>query len=381
MKRLSILFVVAALALLSFGGTFRSDADADHYAVSYFGSIACDVGEKIFFVANFHNDDTKIECYDKETGEISPVCRKDGCEHDNEECDAWCANDIITGMCADDEYLYWLSSDDGARCLHRMKFDGTERAPVREFTDEEIPDGLSDPYYQIYGGVLYVSAFSDPVAFSRAFPLNDGGESVELYQNFYPEEHVKIGTQPYGDDMYVLVASTETGDTDGTYNLELYSWSIESKELKEVFNREIPFFAFDYLVTDEGLVFCKGSETASVYKMDFDDGLLSEIVEFSSEEGSVDLTTNFAASWGLKQEEDSASFVIQVKTYDNKEVLNEDLAASELGGGDFYSRKLVGADDEALYYLLTSIETGEDSFVKILVGADGEAGIAVEAVS
>lgn len=377
MKRSSILFVAAALALLSFGGTFRSDADADHYAVSYFGSMACDVGEKIFFVANFHDDDTKIECYDKETGEISPVCGKEGCEHDDEECNAWSANDIITGMCADDEYLYWLSSD---RCLYRMRFDGTERASVREFTDEEIPDSLSDPCYQIYEGALYVSAYSDPVAFSRAFSLDGEGESVELYQNFYPEEHVKIGTQPYGGDMYVLVASAETGDTDEAYDLELYSWNIESKELEEVFDREIPFFVSDFLVTDEGLVLCGGS-AASVYKMDFDDGLLSEIAEFSSEEGSVELTASFAASWELKQEEDAASFVVQVRTYDNKEVLNQDLAASGFGGGDFYSRKLVGADDEALYYLLTNMETGEDSFVKILPGADGEAGIAVEAVS
>lgn len=57
-------------------------------------------------------DTTEIQYIDKETGVMIPLCNKADCDHENYECIA--VSDGIMGdsLCADEDYLYYVATED-----------------------------------------------------------------------------------------------------------------------------------------------------------------------------------------------------------------------------------------------------------------------------
>lgn len=230
--------------------------------------------------------DKLIRYADKATGTGGPLCGKPECTHDNADCNAYLPGAGLGtwGLATYDGRLYWVGTNNSAfRHIYSCALDGTDRRVVRDLDREFTSHGAEQA--QFHRGYLYwcnndstvVDGKAQRIARVLAFSLDPDGEDLVILEE---ENREWVRLQPYLGGLYIAVVGGEVGRTD--YDLILYRWDIQTRELEEFYRGVVPFIMWELWVTDDGILMHGDYPTESgwdrsVYKFSFESGEVDEL--------------------------------------------------------------------------------------------------------
>ena len=370
MKKAILSAVLAVVMLLLLvGGGLRTDGAGPgpdrESASAYMNTMTYDGGERIYYLSQEGEAGATIKYIDKETGEVGVLCGTEGCAHDDESCNARCQGDIALGINVSGAYLYWLEMSGGTARLCRMDIDGTEKAAVREIGSDVIPATLADPCVQVREGVLYLGAGTGDEGATRVFvsaiPLDESGEDTVIYQKDTADGYGTVAMLPVGDGLYIACSAQE--------QTEVAKYSTADKQLDTLTEEALPFACRYMGVSEEDILLA--TENAAHW-FDQETGQASEAALCADmpEGGSAELTNDLVISW--LREQDAPALRFTVSGFDGQSRGAGTIEFSQMGGGEFYSRRLLGEDGQSVYYMFTDRDSGSEYIAAIGIDS-GEA--------
>ncbi len=335
------------------------------------GGFVCDGGGSLYFVTQAYAHSMIIE-YDKSSGTGAPLCKNEGCTHDEPGCDA----NVTSGnskLAYSDGKLYWMEANkDGAHiCCEDVKT--AVRAEIKSLPNGGVP-AVWDVIFRGGKAFYYVAFFGgDAGAYIGIADLNgeedmtvlDGANSGILSISL----PANVDIQLLGEALYIIsVKAVNQSDPNSDINVGIYKYNLSGSELAEVISfssaeGDIPKASGFKLVSENDMYFMS-NETRKICRYDIAEKTCAELFDFSEYGSTYGFTDGEIRDFRIF---DDICCAVSVK--DKKMVLAAKNLAGELifetdiseffgDEGGHPSVWIAGSDSENIYVCYTYQDAG-----------------------
>ncbi|MGN0369164.1 MAG: hypothetical protein ACI4EW_01295 [Butyrivibrio sp.] len=238
-----LLLLVAITLFIIFHNKNNKRSEGDYYSVAVdFIDTFSDEGYLVI------NEAGLLEFYDAQSGEHAVVCSEPNCKHD--PSDTGCAAYLdgkLSAKLIDDEHIYIIGEFEGDRKLdcgyiYRQNRDGTDREIVAEFEDVQFVTQaeLRGNYIVFqYWNYLDYSDYMNPVKTDSTLGIGIYNISTGKYMQkdlICYKNATSYCMGIYEDNVYISLTYWE--DIEGDINNSLYSISLDTMDMKEIYTFE-----------------------------------------------------------------------------------------------------------------------------------------------
>lgn len=337
---------------------------ADHL-IGYDGSLdgyyICDGGDALYFVTQAYAHSMIIE-YDKKSGTAAPLCKKDGCTHDEPGCSAN-VNSGLSGLTYHDGKLYFMGADRDGAFIYCEDVKSTVRTVVKSLYSDGLPAAWDAIFLD--GKAVYYNAFlvdGEIDAYIGIADLNGGADKTILDVEdgiLNLSRSVNIDMQIIDGTLFItsLTYSDQT-DLESDITISVFRYDFESDDFSEVISLssaagDIPRASSIKLVTENELYFMSDG-TRKICRYDIEKKVWDELFgvseygqSFGFSDGEIRNYLFLGDLFCLVSVKDGRT-VLAAKDLDGNIVFETDLSEFSDGGGH-PSVWVTGRDAENIY--------------------------------
>ena len=333
-----------------------------------------DTDNAVYFITGGSLDTTGgyafLRYYDKVSGISGVLCGKPECTHEDSSCNAYLGiGPAAWGISAYGKKLYiileQISGDDTGLFLYEMNPDGTGRREICRLEAAETTLPLSNTIVQFHRGYCLiggtVTEIEDGIQYARQYVTAyrlDGKEKQQVYVSEKKAETVmQLKMQPVGDDLFILDAEMDAS-TRVPGHLNLMVWNFNSKEINNLYNGEVPFFPYEFWVSDNEILFsCTEPSHGEIYCYDTKQKSFRMKFNFTSdceEERAISIIDGKLISYNYVSYYDKRR--IEIRDFDGNLLFQKTDQEPLLDEKELpYIRCLLGADKDHFYCLFSDL--------------------------